>query len=116
MTANTPDVRLEIGIAEMKGLAGEGVSAVRWFDGDATPSSDLRRDAAVLLVTEVTDAVKVVQDGRIVGSVDRDAVYEFRGVYLGADVLAVLPAEAIAHKDLHERVIDAGFSWVITLV
>ena len=68
---------------------------------------------AMLLVEEVTDAVKSVDGKQVVGSLDREGLWSVRGVVLGGDVLDGLPAGKLDLNEVIEMVRDAGVVWQV---
>jgi hypothetical protein len=69
---------------------------------------------AVLIVGEVTEAVKHTEAGQIVGSVDRAQLWAVEGIILAGEVLDRLPDELESATDLIQAVTDAGYRWVKT--
>ncbi|HEX6286462.1 MAG TPA: hypothetical protein VFZ80_03175 [Acidimicrobiia bacterium] len=70
---------------------------------------------ATLAVSPVTDALKEVDEAdRVVGSVDKNAVWSVDAIVLNSIVLRRLPNDAYEAEDLIQAVRDAGFSWQIS--
>ena len=69
---------------------------------------------ATLLVSEVTDALKTVDDrGAIVESLDRSQAWVVDAIALSAEVLSTLAGE-MAVADLLVAVPAAGFEWEVS--
>ena len=77
------------------------------LSGD-TPSWD---DRAVLVVDEVTEAVKRVEGESVLGSVDRDELWAVKGIILDREVALALPDDLGSPADLIEAVTNAGYHW-----
>jgi hypothetical protein len=69
---------------------------------------------AILLVSEVTDAVKRVVGDRVVASVDRREAWMVEGMVLHRQVLDRLDGETLSTVDLLEAVRAAGFAWEVS--
>lgn len=67
--------------------------------------------SAVLVASPLTEAVKVVADGLVHESLDRDTIWSVDGFVLGRDVLAALEAGVTTAGELIEAVTRAGFEW-----
>lgn len=65
---------------------------------------------AAFLVNEVTDALKVVEDGRVSGSADRSGMWHVDAVVLNEIVLRRLEGEMTV-EELIDRVTEVGFAW-----
>lgn len=74
---------------------------------------DLPRSAgpATLVVAPVTDAVKRVADGRVVGSIERSGLWRVHAFVLNRIVLDKLGRGAYEARDLIEAVAATGISW-----
>lgn len=68
---------------------------------------------AVLRVDDVTDAVKLVDDGMVVGPVDRDTLWEVQWFELDRAVLLKLSGARTEPGDLIEAVEAAGHVWEV---
>ncbi|MGB8360575.1 MAG: hypothetical protein WCE80_04180 [Acidimicrobiia bacterium] len=68
---------------------------------------------AVLVVSEMTDALKIVEEGHITGSVDRSQVWLVDAIVLAGEVLDRLGDE-VPVEDLIEAVRKAGYEWQIS--
>ena len=79
-----------------------------WMLGDGDP--------ARLVVDEVTDAVKEIVDGRVVGSLERDQLWSVRGFVLSHDVVSALSGDEFTPEGLIEAVTAAGYTWTIARV
>ena len=79
-----------------------------WMLGDGGPVR--------LVVDEVTDAVKEIVDGRVVGSLDRDQLWSVRGFVLFHDVVSALSGDEFTPEGLIEAVTAAGYTWTIARV
>ncbi len=79
-----------------------------WMLGDGGP--------ARLVVDEVTDAVKEIVDGRVVGSFDRDQLWSVRGFVLSHDLVSTLSGDEFTPEGLIEAVTAAGYTWTIARV
>ncbi|MBW3666069.1 MAG: hypothetical protein KY394_00600 [Actinobacteria bacterium] len=66
---------------------------------------------ATLLVSKVTDAVKTVADGRVVGSVDRSALWQVEAFLINRIVLDRLGSGSVDAEELLEAVAATGISW-----
>lgn len=86
------------------------------FDNQGTVLDIPLPDAgpAVLLVSEVTDAVKRVVGDRVVASVDRRDAWMVEGMVLHRQVLDRLNGETLSTVDLLEAVRAAGFAWEVS--
>ena len=69
---------------------------------------------AVMLVSEVVDAVKTVEHEVVAGSVDRDELWSLRGIALHRIVLGQLGDGVLALDEMIARVRDAGFNWEVS--
>lgn len=78
---------------------------------DYTCSEDIGQ--AVLSVSPVTDALKVVDAGYLIGSVDRASCWSVDAIVLNVVVLDRLPGDSYKAEDLIEEVRRVGFSWQI---
>jgi hypothetical protein len=74
---------------------------------------DVPDEPALLLSRPVTDAVKQVDDDRVIGSVDRSSLIEIQGFALGLAVLNELGPIRADAQELIEAVRSAGFEWVL---
>lgn len=68
---------------------------------------------AVLRVGNVTDAVKLVDEGRIVGPVDRDTLWAVRWFELDREVVLKLGSVEIEPGELIEAVEASGHRWQV---
>lgn len=70
---------------------------------------------ATLLVSPVTDALKTVSDGRVVGSLDRDSLWAVEAFALNRVVISRLLGEEgeMSPYDLYEAVSSMAFAWQI---
>jgi hypothetical protein len=68
---------------------------------------------AILIAVPVTDAVKVVAGGLVLGSLDRDTLWSVEGFQLGRQVLSALDDGATTSQDLIDAVVEAGFAWQV---
>jgi hypothetical protein len=68
---------------------------------------------ATLLVSEMTDALKTVDAGRITGSVDRSQFWVVDAIVLDVEVLDRLEGETTV-ADLIGEVREAGFEWQVS--
>lgn len=64
-----------------------------------------------MVVSEVNEAVKLVDGESLTGSLDRDGLWAVRGFLLDAAVLAALPEQVKDAADLIDLVVAAGFEW-----
>ena len=69
---------------------------------------------AVMLVTEVVDAMKVVESGFVVESVDRDRLWVLEGLAMSGEVISQLGEGEVELADLIEAVRESGFEWQVT--
>jgi len=74
---------------------------------------DVPRDAgpATLVVAPMTDAVKRVADGRVVGSMDRSGLWRVHAFVLNRIVFDKLGSGVFEVRDLLEAVAATGISW-----
>lgn len=71
---------------------------------------------ANLVVSEVTDAVKLVgQDGLVECSVDRERLWALRVLLVNREVLVRLEPEVVDAVTFLEIVSDAGFRWQVLI-
>lgn len=68
---------------------------------------------AALLVSDVTEAVKRVEDGVVVESVDRRKMWAVEAIVLNRIVLRRLDEEEVSVEGLLDSVRAAGFAWQI---
>lgn len=68
-------------------------------------------EPAVLLVSRITDAVKMVENGFITGSLKRDSLWAVHGFVLTAEVVDSLPDGPMTPGELLRSVEGLGFSW-----
>lgn len=102
-----------ISIAELRGGVEDGRVV---FDKTGTVISTRPPESlspATLLVSEMTDALKTVESGRITGSMDRTRVWVVDAIALDAVVLDHLEGE-ISVEDLIAEVREAGFEWQVS--
>ncbi|MDP9494514.1 MAG: hypothetical protein M3P87_04665 [Actinomycetota bacterium] len=79
------------------------------FDGVANSTSQ----PALLVVSTLTEAVKVVGGGLVRDSLDRDEIWSVEGFILSREVLAALDQDLMTSGELIEAVTDAGFEWEV---
>lgn len=68
---------------------------------------------AMLIVSEMTDALKIVEEGHITGSIDRSQVWLVDAIVLAEEVLGGLDDEVLV-EDLIEAVRKAGYEWQVS--
>ncbi len=68
---------------------------------------------AILIAVPVTDAVKVVYEGQVRGSLDRGTLWSIEGFRLEREVLLALDIETIDPEGLVDAVVAAGFQWQV---
>lgn len=68
---------------------------------------------ATLLVAPVTDALKELSAGRVVGSLDRDQFWEVAAFALSHDTLTRLEGDYTSATDLYQAVVAAGLDWQV---
>lgn len=66
---------------------------------------------AVMLVSPVTDALKEVEGGRVVGSQDRERVALVTGFAISGEVLQGLGVLPATPELIHQAVMDLGYVW-----
>ncbi len=66
---------------------------------------------AILIAVPVTDAVKVVAEGVVLGSFDKDALWSIQGFRLGSEVILELDDSVSDPQSLIDAVTEAGFQW-----
>jgi hypothetical protein len=71
--------------------------------------------APALLVGRVSEAVKEVEEDRVVGYLNRDALWAVEGFVLSNEVVSILPEEVESATTLIELVTGAGFAWSAVL-
>lgn len=104
-----------IDLAELRRLAGEGKNLVL-VDVSGTARPATRHQGAVapaLVVAEATEALKQVDEGQIVGSVDRDSTWEVHGLILDSGVLARVAEDVETFSGLVEAIAATGLRWEI---
>ena len=69
---------------------------------------------ALLLVSEVTDAVKRLEDDRVVGSVDRGQLWAVDVIVLDRSVLDQLGTGSMRPEEVVEAVSAAGYAWEVS--
>lgn len=106
---NVPAIRQAVNECQRIRLDSDGVLDL---SGDI-PGVD---DRAVLLVDEVTEAVKRVEGEAIQGTVDRDELWTVKGMILDREVVLALPDDLGSPADLIEAVTDAGYHWTTVRV
>jgi hypothetical protein len=67
--------------------------------------------SAVLFVAPVTDALKKVRDGLVVGAVDREGVVSVECVGVSAEVSEMLEADSQTLPAIYREVLRLGFRW-----
>jgi hypothetical protein len=100
-----------IDLAAVLELVEAGAERISWSRGKTEPVPSGGAGPAVLVVTEVTDAVKKVEGGRVVGSLDRDGLWAIRSIELDSDVFRRLSTERMDVAALIEKVDEAGYRW-----
>lgn len=84
-------------------------------DGSLLSADDGEPGAtATLYVRRATDALKIVDSGSVVGSVDRETIWEVVGYRISRAVGAALLSKESFSADLLEEVPALGFDWVVT--
>ncbi|MFO7299784.1 MAG: hypothetical protein DIU67_006290 [Actinomycetes bacterium] len=78
--------------------------------------ANLPEGAAVMAVVPVTDALKVVRDGEMAGSFDRDTVARVVTFALDRDLLLQLGDAPLSPDELIESVRRLGVEWVMVEV
>ena len=68
-------------------------------------------DRAILVVDQVTEAVKLVEGEEVLRSVDRDELWTVKGLILDREVVLTLPDDLKSPADLIKAVTDAGYHW-----
>jgi hypothetical protein len=68
---------------------------------------------AVVIAVAVTDAVKLVGDGLVLDSLDRDDLWSVQGFRLQREVLLALGGELSDPQSLVTAVAAAGFPWQV---
>ena len=68
-------------------------------------------EPALLVVSALTEAVKVVAGGLVRDSLDRDKIWSVEGFILSREVLAALDVGLTTPEELIEAVTNAGFEW-----
>lgn len=71
---------------------------------------------ATLFVVNVTDALKEVDNGTIVRSVDREAVWQVESIVLSREVVEAMPDDPMTLEQLVEFVGSTGVGWEISPV
>jgi hypothetical protein len=71
---------------------------------------------ATFLVTGVTDALKLVADGMVEGSVDRSRMWAVEAIILDRVVLERLGPRRLSFEDLLTEVRQLGFAWQISQI
>jgi hypothetical protein len=66
---------------------------------------------AVLITTTPTDAVKVVNGGMIIESLNRDLLWSIEAFVLGSEVVMAIDGKVNSPEELVEAVSNAGFEW-----
>jgi hypothetical protein len=97
---------LRIGVADGRVIFDRTGALV---DAPASPDTG----PATLLVSEMTDALKTVEAGRITGSIDRAQVWVVEAIVLDREVLDHLQGE-VTVEELIGQVREAGFDWQIS--
>ncbi len=69
-----------------------------------------------LLVSMVNEAVKQVDEGRLIADLDRDSLWAVAGFVLDITVLDALGEGAYSAPDLIGAVTAAGFGWKATIL
>jgi hypothetical protein len=73
-------------------------------------------DIPALLVTPVTDAVKLVDGDRLTADLDRSLLWSVRGIAIDFEVADSLPDGAFTLAQLIREVETAGHTWHTTLL
>jgi hypothetical protein len=68
-----------------------------------------------LVVANVSEAVKQVEDGVVAGYLNRDAMWAVDGFVLSREVVSALPEAVDSAESLIEAVSRAGFRWNVVL-
>jgi len=103
-----------ISIDDLRALAGDGLVAFDSRGGlvDVGPLDPV--GPATLIVSEVTDALKRVDDrGTVVESLDRSQSWMVEAIVLSSSALAALSGD-MEVEDLLLAVPAAGFEWVVS--
>ena len=107
-----------IDLALMRDLVEGGADRIVFdTDGEAIEAEDSSAvGPAVLLVDEVTDAVKQVEGDRIIGSLDRKNLWAIRRFELDREVVLDLDTGTVGPEELVEVVKAAGYRWRVVPV
>lgn len=70
---------------------------------------------AVLVVGDVTDALKEVEAGHVVGSADRGQIWRVSAIVLDSDVVDRLPDSPMEVHELLDAVREQDLSWQVSL-
>jgi hypothetical protein len=73
-------------------------------------------DIPAMLVTPVTDAVKVVDGDRLIEDLDRSLLWSLRGIAVDYSVAESLPDGVFTLSELIHEVEAAGHAWHTTLL
>jgi len=76
---------------------------------DVSPGPDW--GPAVLLVEPVTDALKEVVGGKIIGQIDRAQVLAVVGFGLSDEIVDLLSTIPNRSRDIHRAVLQLGYQW-----
>jgi hypothetical protein len=79
--------------------------------GDPAPWPTGEGPLARLIVDDVTDAVKDIDEDRVVASRDREELWALRGFVVHREVLKVVGRGEYTPHDLIDAVTGAGFTW-----
>lgn len=66
---------------------------------------------ALLITTPPTDAVKVVNAGKVIESLDRETLWSIEAFVLGSEVILAIDGSVNSPEELVEAVSNAGFEW-----
>jgi hypothetical protein len=100
---SVPELQAGIGSGDWIVLTPEGEIIEMKIPKDIGP--------ATLMVGPVTDALKTVEDGRIVGSVDRERVWNVEAIALNRVVVRRLEARELTPGELYDTVRGFGLAW-----
>lgn len=102
----------------MSRLAATGAERVVFESGATDPRASPAGGIApaVLLVDRLTDAVKEVDDERVVGSRDRDGLWQVVRIELDRELILSLPAGSLDLGGVVEAVRSAGYTWRVVEV
>jgi hypothetical protein len=101
----------------LRELLGDSDTILVDTSGGSHEVEGLPHDAVppALVVANVTEAVKQVEDGLVAGYLDRDAMWAVDGFVLSREVVSSLPEAVDSVASLIEAVTRAGFRWNVVL-